>query len=66
MRIGQKVRFDPFADAKCADVGAIRGTVTGTIVAIYPNHHWFSVAWGNKQRTSFHISDVGSVVTLIG
>lgn len=66
MRVGQKVRFDPFADAKCADVSAIRGTVTGTIVAIYPKHHWFSVVWGNNQRTSFSFNDVGSVVTLIG
>lgn len=66
MRIGQKVRFDPFEYAKCSDVSAVRGKVTGKIVAIYPKHNWFSVEYGNKQRISFKFSDVGSVVTLIG
>jgi hypothetical protein len=66
MRVGQKVRFDPFEGIKFADVTALRGGVTGKIVAIYPKHKWFSVEYGNKQRTSFKFSDVGSVVTLIG
>lgn len=66
MRIGQKVRFDPFAHITCSDITAIRGSVTGTIVAIYPDHNWFSVEYGNKQRISFKFSDVGSVVSLIG
>ena len=66
MRVGQKVRFDPFEGARFADVTALRAKVTGTIVAIYPKHQWFSVEYGNKQRTSFKFSDIGSVVSLIG
>ena len=66
MRIGQKVRFDPFEGIKFSDVTSLRKEVTGTIVAINEKHKWFSVEYGNKMRTSFKFSDVGSVVTLIG
>ena len=65
MIVGQKVRFELFHDDRCADIGKLRTHVTGTIVAIYPKGRWFSVEY-NGQRTSFKVSDVGSVVTLIG
>ena len=66
MKLGQKVRFELFHDDRCPDVQAIRCDTTGTIVAIYYNHGWFSVEYGNKQRTSFKFSDIDRTVKLIG
>ena len=66
MRVGQKVRFDPFEGARFADISAVRGEVTGTIVAIYPKHKWFSVEYGcPKLRTSFKFADIGEDVKVI-
>ena len=64
---GQKVRFDPFETAFGFGVDAIRGEVTGTVVAVYKDHKWFSVEYGNpKQRISFKFGDVGERVMLGG
>ena len=64
---GRKVRFDPFADATGYGVEACRGRVTGTIVDVYPEHKWFSVAWGEpKQRMSFKFCDIGERVKFVG
>ena len=66
VELGQKVRFDPFAWDRCPDVTSLRCEVTGTVTAIYPKQGWFSVEYGNNQRTSFRFTEVGSVVKLIG
>lgn len=64
---GRKVRFDPFETASGYGVEAIRGLVTGTIVKVYPEHQWFSVAYGNPvQRISFKFCDVGERVKFVG
>ena len=65
--VGQKVRFDPFGAIDGHGVEACRGMVTGTVVNVYKDHKWFSVAWGNpEQRTSFKFCDVGERVKFIG
>ena len=63
---GRKVKFDPFETACGYGIDACRGIVTGTIVKVYPEHKWFSVAYGNKQRISFKFCDVGERVKLVG
>jgi hypothetical protein len=36
-------------------------------VEIYPEHHWFSVEYGDpKQRTSFMFFEIGERVMVIG
>ena len=65
--VGQKVQFDPFESDNFLGIGAIRYTVTGTVVEVYKNHKWFSVEYGNpKQRTSFKLCDIGKSVKLVG
>lgn len=67
VEVGQKVRFDPFADAMGYGVEACRGRVTGTVIEVYPDHKWFSVAFGDpQQRMSFKYADIGERVKFIG
>ena len=64
--IGAKVRFDPFAWVTGYGVDECRHDVTGTVVEIHKSHKWFSVEYGDKQRTSFNFADIGKSVVLIG
>ena len=67
IRVGQKVRFDPFEEVKGYDTGYLRKTVTGTVVMVNEPHQWFSVEYGNpKMLTSFKFCDIGSVVKVCG
>jgi hypothetical protein len=43
---GQKVRFDPFLAIFGFGIDECRGMVVGTVVKVYPDHKWFSVALG--------------------
>lgn len=67
IQVGQKVRFDPGEFVNGFGSNDFRGEVTGTIVAVYPKHRWFSVEYGSpKQRTSFKFWDVGKSVVIDG
>ena len=67
VRIGQKVRFDPFAGVRGYAIEECRAEVEGTVVEIYWEHKWFSVEYGEpKQRTSFNFADIGQAVMLGG
>ena len=67
IRVGQKVKFDPFkylTGYGCLD---IKGeTVVGTVAEVNEEHGWFSVEYGDKQRTSFMFQDIGNEVTICG
>lgn len=66
--VGAKVRFDPFSQMTFNGSVDLRGHfVTGTVVSVNEQNHWFSVEYGDpKQRTSFTFADVGSVVKFCG
>lgn len=60
--IGTKVLFKPLP--READFGNYE--VIGTIVQIYPLHHWFRIEWGkHKLSTCRHFSDIGDSVTVL-
>ena len=63
IRIGDKVYFDPFADAhNFYGCESLRGGVTvGIVDFINEKGHWFSVVYG-KLRTSFFFSEIGKKV----
>jgi hypothetical protein len=65
VKVGQKVRFDPFYGMKGYGVEVCREEVTGTVVMINHKHKWFLVAYGNN-RTSFRFDDIGELVTIVG
>lgn len=65
--VGQKVQFDPFDDIRGFASGDVRAIVTGTVVAVYPAHRWFSVVYGvHNLRTSFKFCDIGDGVEVLG
>ena len=68
IQVGQKVKFDPFAEVMGVGVLENRGNyVTGTVVGVYPRGQWFSVEYGDpKTRTSFKFCDIGKEVKICG
>lgn len=65
MKIGQKVRYEPFKGIK--DVGEeLRIEVTGEVVYINEEKRWFTAQQENGIKTGFHFSDVGRYVHLVG
>ena len=68
VRVGQRVRFDPYEyiTGYCSDF--IRGTkVNGTIVMVNEERRWFSVEYGDpKARASFKFCDIGERVKVFG
>jgi hypothetical protein len=68
VKVGQKVRFDPFCFVSGSASESIRGNlVTGTVVEVYEPHKWFSVEYGDpKTRTSFKFCDIGERVKIVG
>ena len=67
VEVGQKVQFDESTAAQGFGASDLRGNiVTGTVVAVYKEHKWFSVEYGKaKLRTSFKFVDIGGVVHII-
>lgn len=65
VKLGQKVRFDPFATITAMGIEDIRQLVSGTIVYINWKHKWFSVKYGSL-RTSFQFCDIGKEVKVCG
>lgn len=66
--VGQKVQFDPFNGIRGPASSEVRKIVTGTVIAVYPAHKWFSVMYGRKYkvRTSFKFCDIGDGVNVLG
>ena len=68
IKVGQKVRFDPFDFIVGYGAEVIRGNhVTGTVVMVNEPHKWFSVEYGDpKARISFKFCDIGQRVKIVG
>lgn len=70
IKVGQKVRFDPFEAITGFGSSDNQGKpVTGTVVMVNEPHKWFSVEYnfgGGKMRYSFKFCDIGQVVWLCG
>lgn len=68
VKVGQKVRFDPFEEITGFGSNDNRGKyVTGTVVMVNEPHKWFLVEYGDpKARTSFKFCDIGERVRIVG
>ena len=68
VEIGQKVKFDPYAEANGTCSRTLKGNlVTGTVMLVNKAHKWFSIEYfinGSKQRTSYKFCDIGEDVIL--
>lgn len=61
IKIGDKVRFDPCAEVWIPGYEEKREKVTGTVIEINKDRHWFAVEYklGDKTlRTAFHFVDL--------
>ena len=65
VRVGQVVEFDPFHGLKYYGADVERKIARGVVVAVYPEHRWFSVKY-DGLRTSFNFCDVGVTVNICG
>lgn len=61
IQVGQKVRFDAFCGMKETYKEEQAPTV-GTVAYINQRHKWFSVKYGENQRTSFKFTEIGQNV----
>lgn len=61
IQVGQKVRFDALSEIKTG-VERITAQTVGTVVYINERHKWFSVQYGENQRTSFKFTEIGQNV----
>lgn len=70
VKVGTKVRFDPFEPMTGFGISMNNGEkVDGIVVQIHKRHRWFGVEYdcdGVKQRTSFKPDDIGERVKVIG
>lgn len=68
IEVGQRVKIKPFRDLHFHDSVSVNYTTVGTVVAVYPDHQWFSVEYGEKDgpkmRASFKFSDIGSAAKI--
>lgn len=61
LKLGQKVKFDPWKGQHSVGINVPAGEIDGTIVCIHPSHHWFTVEYrtnNHKFRTSYHFCEV--------
>lgn len=68
IKVGQKVKFDPFRGIHT--YGYIRSSkdVEGTVVEIFRDHRWFSVQYGeppNTFKTSFKFDELNNTVYFV-
>lgn len=65
IKVGQKVKFDPFKDIRTYGYIRTKKDVEGTIVEVFPDHRWFSVQYGEPPNTfkiSFRFEDLNECV----
>lgn len=66
IKVGQKVKFDPFSDVLGVGIRDLRGNyVFGTVVYVHRRHRWFLVEYGkgeNQLRTAFSYWHIGNGV----
>lgn len=69
IEVGQKVKFDPYKGINVPNLN-VSVTLTGTVVAVYEDHRWFSVEYideeKKKRRASFKFDDIGDIKRLFG
>ena len=70
VKVGQKVKFDPFGEITGFGINDNRGQiVTGIVVCVNEPHKWFSAEYncgGVMMRSSFKFCDIGKAVKVCG
>lgn len=66
IKIGQKVKFNPFKGMQSMNTVGLPTEVVGNVKYVNAKHRWFSVEYGDdvKLRISFNFNDIGNAVKL--
>lgn len=68
IKLGQKVRFDPFKGLHMNGVVDVNKIVNGVVVYVSEAHKWFGVEYTdgeNTWKTSFKFDDIGDNVEIV-
>lgn len=68
IKVGQKVKIDPFKDVTFRGCTELRGLIEGVVHYVHPTHRWFNVEYGDELGTrliSFKFDDIGRAVKLV-
>jgi hypothetical protein len=68
IKVGQKVRFNPFHGVRQYGLGSVHDIVDGTVHYVHPTNGWFNVKYDNGDGTQllgFKFHDIGKTVKLV-
>lgn len=68
IKVGQKVRFNPFKDIRTYGLSNANENVEGVVHFVHPTHCWFNVEYdggAGKQLLGFRFDDIDKAVKLI-
>lgn len=68
IKVGQKVRINPFKDIRSYGMVMTDETVDGVVWYVHPTHQYFTVEYdcGNGlQKISYRFDDIGKNVKLV-
>ena len=68
IRVGQKVKMNPFMDIRTYGMSAVGGLQEGVVNYVHPAHKWFSVEYDaadTKQVIGYKFFDIGKTVEII-
>ena len=65
IKIGQKVKFNPFKGINTTGLVFCDMSTTGIVKYVNTKHRWFSVEYGDpKMRISYDFNDIGKDVKI--
>ena len=68
IKVGQKVKFNPYKDIRTYGMSGGDVTVIGTVHFVHPTHCWFNVEYdggAGMQLLGFRFDDIGTAVKIV-
>lgn len=68
IKVGQKVRFNPFHGVRQYGLGSVNDFVVGVVNYVHPTHRWFNVKYNNGDGTQllgFLFDDIDKTVKVV-
>jgi hypothetical protein len=68
IKVGQKVRFNPFSGVRQYGLGSAQDIVDGIVNYVHPTNGWFNVRYNNGDGTQllgFRFDDINKTVKLV-
>jgi hypothetical protein len=68
IKVGQKVRFNPYHGVKQSGLGVETDITEGVVHYVHPTNRWFNIKYNGGDGpllTGFKFDDIGKVVKII-